>query len=362
MFNVRTTPILDHDFLSSLLKDTSPDKSEIARQIWEFSHTASPTDEAAIASAFFGHLQDEISKIQHHQQLFAFCTFENVIFILGVLQSMSTHTLKEVIEELQKGFCAVDEESIRRTVELCIRLHLTININSRDISVGTLFHRERALDWHHGQSIVGLLDTTFAADHATQKSLMLDGAFNMDFLVNGCGLRMEWTRYLTDHLRLDPQKRVLLVYRHKVYLNNMLKKAPAGPIPLAVLNEALDTLNLLFPFGNPSTQQLLAGHNEKTFGTLGNCGRERILDLSHYRYWRHELEMLLEIYRSPPRTWKQLAIDRRNKLEWSAFWVTVMVAFLTVVSIPCSIIQAVYTVKAYNLALAQGNGIRLDES
>jgi hypothetical protein len=55
-----------------------------------------------------------------------------------------------------------------------------------------------------------------------------------------------------------------------------------------------------------------------------------------------------------PRTWKQLAFDRRNKLEWAAFWVTVMVGTLTIISIPCNIIQATYSVKAYRLALAQG--------
>jgi hypothetical protein len=85
---------------------------------------------------------------------------------------------------------------------------------------------------------------------------------------------------------------------------------------------------------------MLVKCGEQAFYDLGACGRERIQDLSEFEHWREHLEALAEVFHSPPRKWRQLTFDRRNKLEWSAFWVTVMVALLTIISIPCSIIQA----------------------
>lgn len=362
MFDVNNTPVFEEGFMLQLSQSPASDRNKIARQIWEFPSVTLSTDEAATSAAFFEHLRNEIAKVQFHQQLFSFCTFNNLISMVGVLRNLSSHPLEEVVRELQRSFSGVGEESIRRSLEFCVRLQFTLNVNTRAIAVGTIFRREQALDWNTEDSFSDLLKQTFVPNTAARRASKIDGGFDMEHLVNRCGLQIEWTNYLTDHLRLDINKRVLLVYKHKVYLSNGLKEGTPGLLPVAVLGEALDTLNLLFPFGDPSTQQFLAQYNENTFSTLGSCGRERILDLSHFKYWRHELEALLDIYNSPPRTWKQLALDRRNKLEWSAFWVTMMVAFLTLVSIPCSIIQAVYSVKAYHLALTQINGLGGDGS
>jgi hypothetical protein len=79
--------------------------------------------------------------------------------------------------------------------------------------------------------------------------------------------------------------------------------------------------------------QLLVKRGEQD----STCGRKRVLNLEQYEYWREDVEALFEIF------------------EWSAFWEMVMVAFLTLVSIPCSIFQAVYSIKSYRLALAQTN-------
>lgn len=353
--------LLDRNLLHSLSRAPLSEKIKVAQAIWTSPSTALPTDEAATATAFFVLLRSETLMVQHYQQLFAPCTIDAVKETIGVLRTSSAQPLHEVVSKLRNSFINVDDASIQRTLELCVRLWLTVNVNTRLVSVGGMFPRERTLDWANEMSITTVLDQAFRPSCAPRRRVKLDGRFNAEYLVNNCDLELEWTNYLTDHLRLDATRRVLLVYRHKVYLNDSLMKQADGPIPLAVLGEALDSLNLLFPFGDGSTKQLLARYDEKALYTLGACGRERPLDLSQFTYWRDQLEALLEIYDSPPRTWKQLAVDRRNKLEWSAFWVTVMVAFLTLVSVPCSIIQAVYSVKAYNIALTQSAVIGRNE-
>ena len=119
------------------------------------------------------------------------------------------------------------------------------------------------------------------------------------------------------------------MYRHKICLVNHLESEGGCPIPEGVLSEVLDTLNLLFPFGDMDTKHLLLKENQQALYQLESCGRTCMLDLTHFQYFREELEYLIDSFNQPPKTWRQLATDRRNKMEWAVFWVTVMVCSLT---------------------------------
>jgi hypothetical protein len=164
-------------------------------------------------------------------------------------------------------------------------------------------------------------------------------------------MRLQWIDSITDHLRFDSQRHILTIYRYRICLSSHLTSPASCSIPEAVLIEVLDTLNLLFPFADPATKQLLIKERRLPLYQLGLCGRDRNLNLSGYEFFREESLHLIDSFYQLLKTWKQLAMDRRNKLEWSAFWITVMVAFLTLVSAPCSIIQAVYTVRSYHATL-----------
>jgi hypothetical protein len=166
-------------------------------------------------------------------------------------------------------------------------------------------------------------------------------------------MSLQWTEYLSDHLTIDPQRKVLTLYKYKDYLRNRMMAKEEHPLSGALVEEALDTLNLLLPFPDSATKKLLARHGQLALYQHGTLARGRKLDLAAYRYWREELETLADIFSRPPQTWKQLATDRRNLMDWAAFWVTAMVAVLTLVSVPCNLIQATYSVRAYNAAVAQ---------
>jgi hypothetical protein len=145
------------------------------------------------------------------------------------------------------------------------------------------------------------------------------------YLASTCGLKLRWTDRLSDHLRFDSTCQTLAVYRHKICLVNHIESNGDCPIPERVLNEMLDTLNLLFPFGDLATKQLLIKEHQQPLYQLGSCGRTRKLDLANYEYFWEELEYLINSFDKPPKTWRQLATDRRNKMEWAVFWATVMV-------------------------------------
>ncbi len=357
------TSLFYENFSYLLSRAPLADLYGVIQDLWLSQPSLFQTDQAAVCIAFTRHVKGEISLVRHNRQLFAPCTLAS---ISNTVRSVHTapQILTDIIDRRRGESMNIDEMSIQRALELCLRISLWVNVSSCNLAVGGMVCYERPLDWYSQESVQVLIKKAFQLkidENRLPVVAKIEGMLTAEYLVNSCGIEIEWTNYLTDHLRLSPDGHVLLVFRHKAFLKDRVDRDGETLIPAEVLNEALDTLNLLFPFGDPATKQLLAKHGERDFYDLGACGRERVLGLSHFKHWRLELEALIDIYNSPPRTWRQLTLDRRNKLEWSAFWVTVMVAFLTLVSIPCSIILAVYYVKSYHLALAQGKGAGGDE-
>ncbi len=164
-----------------------------------------------------------------------------------------------------------------------------------------------------------------------------------------------WTDNLAEHLSINWKLRVVTIYAHKLFLRNHLRYTDVPIIPSAVLEEALDTLNLLFPYNDAQTEAFLKRH-EKPFYSLGYCGRTRVLDLSHYRYWRARVADLVDVMQEEPARvfdssgWQK---DGRNLLAVLTFWIAIGVALLTVISIAFGVVQTLYSIKQYNLALAQ---------
>lgn len=333
-------------------------KVVMVQEFWPISNSNSPLNCDAAYTAFISCLKNELFRTHHHQGRFAVETLGATMDLIRILRKMGSSSLSDVLIDLSGPFLNVDKRCIQRSLELSIRLWLTINVNSRCVAVGPTFPREVPLDWAEDVSLEYLIQErwkSIPSDRGTETALKVDAMFTAAYLVDICGMTLEWTDYLTDHLKVDQKGRILTVYKHKVCLLYNLEAQAGCPIPRNVLKEALDTLNLLFPFGDPATKDILAKNGQITLYQLGNCKRERQLDLSQYAYWGKDLKILVDTFNRPPRTWKQLATDTRDLKEWAAFWVTVMVAILTIISIPCNIIQATYSVKAYNAAIAQGS-------
>ncbi|CAI6293469.1 unnamed protein product [Periconia digitata] len=339
------------------LDDASRDRrKEILRVFWP-ERTALHTlvDEASYAS-FFQYFHREISQLQPYRRYFAVQDLKGLFGIVRMLQMNPKQSKSRIVEQLSSHFSNAEPTALHRSLELSVRLWLTINVNSTTIAVGPTFPDESPLEWEPNLSLHDLVERQFGQGiqaNGKGRRWQIDATLTAAYLVNNCGMSISWTDSISDHLRFDPTSQVLSIYRHKVCLANHLDTPESCPVPKYVLAEILDTLNVLLPFGDFATKQLLIKKNQQPLYRLGSCGRARNLELTQYRYFREELEYLIEAFNRPPRTWKQLALDKRNKPEWAAFWVTVMVAFLTLVSIPCSIIQAVYSVKSYNIAVAQ---------
>ena len=133
----------------------------------------------------------------------------------------------------------------------------------------------------------------------------------------------------------------------------MLMTADSPIIPKEVLNEAVRTLNLLFPISDPATEKVLMKHYPRIrFHVDEPYEGPRSLNVFDYDVWRDRLlELYEDVYQSPPASWAQLWKDDRNPQQFWTFWIALFILFLTIVSTFASIAQTVYSALAYYSAL-----------
>ncbi|KAH7079719.1 hypothetical protein FB567DRAFT_127771 [Paraphoma chrysanthemicola] len=352
-----SSPFFESDTLLQLRTLKGSQRRDFVRKIWPdvgLHHNA--FDEAS-CEAIIEHIVSELDRVRHHGRLFAAHNFEETFSIIQHLRENRSMTCRDVARTLTPQFPNATPEAIRRSIELSVRVWLTVNIHSTAIAVGSIAAGETSHNWAEDRSLDELLSDKFIGHSHGQQQIQratFDPVLTAAYLVRVCGMKLRWTDDIGSHLAFDPRRLVLSIYRHKACLVSHLNKQQDCPLPVKVLEETLDTLDLLFPPWEASARQLLKDEGQQSLFTLGCRRNKRILDLTHYQCFGEALDQVMDAFDKNPRTWKQLALDRRNKLEWAAFWVTAMVAMLTLVSIPCNIIQATYSVKAYNLAVAQG--------
>ncbi len=89
-------------------------------------------------------------------------------------------------------------------------------------------------------------------------SARINATFTMACLVEQYGFRIYWTSNLAEHLSINWKFKIISIYEHKICLWNHVRSPGDSPgFPSSIHEEALDTLNLLFPFDDARTKSLL---------------------------------------------------------------------------------------------------------
>lgn len=241
-----------------------------------------------------------------------------------------------------------------------LRIWLTLEVqllNSDILEDGSGGYPAPVVPWGISTDISTAIEAYFESQRLSQTTRNLAKISHLmtaAYLCRTHRLGIRWTDNLADHLSINWKARVISIYQHKIFLRNQLRLTARPVIPQAVLEEALDTLNLLFPYGDEATKAFLLRQGRPFYG-LGYCGRERLLDLSKYHYWRDRVSDLVEVMREEPIGLQQLSLakDGRNFLQFATFWMAFFVAVLTITSIVFGVVQVVYAIKQYNLAVAQ---------
>ncbi|KAH8653625.1 hypothetical protein BX600DRAFT_515881 [Xylariales sp. PMI_506] len=246
-------------------------------------------------------------------------------------------------------------------LDLAVRAMFTIDVRSI-IPASRLYSSSSpstTIRWDQGLSLTEAINTFFGSNRAMShkpENCRILPSMSIPYLCKYRSYKVAWTSNLAEHLNINWRFKVITVYEHKVFLYNHLKNAQDPITPRAVLEEAIDTLNLLFPLNDPLTKRFL-DRCGKTFHGLGYCGRPRAqcLDLGKFVVWQTNIARLMEIMDEQPTGLRQLALetDGSNLLPFLAFWVAIAVAILTILGLPFSIVSMYYAMKQYQLALAQ---------
>ncbi|PVH71644.1 hypothetical protein DL98DRAFT_660528 [Cadophora sp. DSE1049] len=279
-------------------------------------------------------------------------TYEDIFFVVNVVRANSDCRRPQLRSLLRSRFNTTDDLGLNRSINLSIRLWLMINFQEPEFR--GIRHGATCFQWDDETTLRVFFQNLFPTLpwQITARSSRLGPHFTAAFMQRVCGLKIEWTTNLPDHLHLDRRRKALKIFPYKCHLQAMTESHKNSTdkneplIPLSVLNEPKASLDLLFPFWDSRAVAFLE-KEKQTFHEYGPFEVAKSLTLLDFDHWRDRLlELHEEIFQSPPVSWAQLWRDRRNPQQFWTFWIALMILLLTILSTLATIIQAWASVKA----------------
>lgn len=149
-------------------------------------------------------------------------THADVLFVVETLRDSENVTKRQVRDRLRVRFADADELALNGSIYLSLRLWMMVNVREHSLRLQT--PQTPVLMWDDDLPFEEFLDRTFptARWQIGAKDSRLHPSFTAAFMVEICGLHLEWTDCLADHLRLDRRHKILRIYPHKICLRNHL--------------------------------------------------------------------------------------------------------------------------------------------
>ncbi|KAL8823053.1 MAG: hypothetical protein Q9191_006223 [Dirinaria sp. TL-2023a] len=208
-------------------------------------------------------LRQGISEESWQTKYLAAETYEDVFHVVHVLRRSADSRRPELRQQLSLRFCSSNDVGLDRSINLAIRLWLMINVQEPEFR--GLRHEATSIQWDDESALRAFLASLFPLSRwpVTAQSSRLGPHFTAVFMQSVCGLKIEWTTSLHDHLRLDRRRKALKIFPYKSYLQALINSQYNSNskeecvLPLKVLQETELSLDLLFPFWDSGTVALL---------------------------------------------------------------------------------------------------------
>jgi hypothetical protein len=188
-------------------------------------------------AAYFRYYDSEIDMLQFGSSPFsrqsadlAAKTHGDILFIARTLQQSEAKTRPAVRHSIQTRFQDATDIALNRSIDLTIRLWLSVNV--RENAFRALSPRTPVLEWNDASTLQDFLLGLFpkAQWHLQAREGRLHPYFTVANMIKICGLRLEWTDSLEDHLRLDRRNKILRVFRYKCCLTAHLTRTGGGKV------------------------------------------------------------------------------------------------------------------------------------
>jgi len=149
-------------------------------------------------------------------------TKEDIFHVIDILRRHGSSLRGDIRQALASRFPHSQSEEINCSISLAIRLWLMINIQKPEFD--GLRSEATSVQWNDDQPLSEFLRSLFprARWQTTAQSSRLGPHFTAAFMKRVCGLTIEWTTSLHDHLRLDLQRKALKIFPYKCHLQALL--------------------------------------------------------------------------------------------------------------------------------------------
>jgi hypothetical protein len=304
----------------------------------------------------FDFLEKTFQSLRQHRAAFVLRGIEDLIVLIKLLCANRRSVKEDIVKEVENSYLNAPVNAVLRSIELASRVWLGIHISCGSLSVGPGHPQDTPAEWQNNQTLEALVVSQFSQRRTRMatEDFPLDDSFTAVNIKKICRLYIRWTDNLIDHLQLKGSRgqRTLSVYRHKICLVNHLKDPSLVGFSSDILEEAIRTFDLLFPFGDSQTAEFLEAEGVHFYTILG-CGQPRPIDLGEFQYWRNNLVRLWKLLNGPPESLAQTLFDTRNISQFATLWVAIVGVFsLTIIF---GILATVYSIKQYYLAIASYN-------
>ena len=151
-------------------------------------------------------------------------THDDIFDIVKLLRNRDNRDILRpaLRQRLPLRFCSSDEEALNRSINLAIRLWLMINTQEPEFR--SLRKGATSVQWDDAIELSAFLRSLFPNSRwdITPQSNRLEPQFTAVFMQRICGLKIEWTPSLHDHLRLDRQRKAVKIFPYKGHLQALI--------------------------------------------------------------------------------------------------------------------------------------------
>ncbi|KAI4690931.1 uncharacterized protein J4E88_002404 [Alternaria novae-zelandiae] len=346
--------LFSKSYSQDILRFTSEEKCTLINSFWPqlnlSKHTYNDKKYASLLN-FWGLT---LQSLHPPNSRFATEQWGGLLAIVGVLRSDRNSTRRELVAKIESMyFKNFKNEPISGSIELAVQLWLGIHLHSNESPNLVKNPMDTCVSWADDQSLEKAIAAQFSQHTKAAQSVQncpLDTSFTAMGLKSTHGMNLLWTDSLVDHLKLEgsPGNRRLFIYRHKTCLVNHRSGSTPPIISADILDEAIRTLDLLFPVGHKQTIAFLKKSGVQMW--IENPSESlRATELNEFVYWRSRLAQLLNLLNSRPETVLQAMKDTRHPVEFVKLWGAVFGVFL--LTILFGVLSTVYSAKQYNVAV-----------
>ena len=163
-----------------------------------------------------------ISRESWQTKRLAIKTCADLFHIVDILRLSADCQRPVIRQRISLPYPVADDEALNRSINLAIRLWLMINVQEPEF--GNLRHEATFAQWNDESTLREFLHALFPHSRwpITAQSSRLGPHFTAAFMQRVCGLTIEWTTSLHDHLRLDRRRKAVRIFSYKSYLQALL--------------------------------------------------------------------------------------------------------------------------------------------